>query len=44
MISVANPYLGVEQTNYRMNTINTEIGRITQIFSEKYLLLNIEIG
>jgi hypothetical protein len=36
--------LGVERTNYRLNTINKEIGRITQIFSEQYLLLNNEIG
>jgi hypothetical protein len=36
--------LGVERTNYRPNTINTDIGRITQIFSEQYLLLNTKIG
>jgi hypothetical protein len=27
-----------------LNTINTKIGRITQISSEQYLLLNNEIG
>jgi hypothetical protein len=36
--------LGAEQTDYRMNTIKTEIGRITQIFNEQYLVLNNEIG
>jgi hypothetical protein len=35
--------LGVERIDYRLNTINIEIGRITQIFSEQCLLLNNEI-
>jgi hypothetical protein len=30
--------LSVERTYYRLNTINTGIGRITQIFSKQYLL------
>jgi hypothetical protein len=30
--------------DYILNTINIEIGRITQIFSEQYLLLNNGIG
>jgi hypothetical protein len=28
----------------KLNIINTEIGRITQISNEQYLLLNNEIG
>jgi hypothetical protein len=42
--AVSDPDLGAERTDYRQNTINIEIGRITQIFSEQYLLLNNEIG
>jgi hypothetical protein len=39
-----DPDLGAERTDYRLNTTNTEIVRITQIFSEQYLILNNEIG
>jgi hypothetical protein len=41
---IDDPDLGSERTNYILNTINTEIGRITQIFNEQYLLLINEIG
>jgi hypothetical protein len=36
--------LGAKRIDYRLNTINIEIGRITQIFNEQYLLLINEIG
>jgi hypothetical protein len=44
MLGTHDPYLEAERIDYILNTINTEIGRIAQIFSEQYLLLNNEIG
>ena len=43
-ISSVDSDLGAKRIDYRLNTINTEIERITQIFSVEYLLLNNEIG
>jgi hypothetical protein len=44
LLDINDPDLGTEKNDYRLNNINPEIGIITQIFNEQYLLLNNEIG